>query len=250
MRLTGNIHLAGGGVWGGMGLSPGPDCNIFAIDCAEAGVVLIDCGSGLDGSPEAILGNLRDDGIDPARIDTILLTHAHGDHAGGAAVLAARSGATVLADPLTADILAAGDEERSAVRAAREAGIFPAGFTLAPLPGITPIDDGTVIARGAVRITALATPGHCAGHLSFLVEAAGRRDLVAGDILFWRGRVLMQATQDCDPAQTAASILRLAELDGLDGLFPGHGAVTLSGAGRHIEAAAEAVRALRLPPAL
>lgn len=249
MKLTDTTYLVGGGTWGGMGLTPGPDCNVYLIDGGGA-LALIDAGSGVAGSPEAIAGWITGHGFALSDVGTILLTHMHGDHVGGAAALAAMTGAEVFASPLTAGVLAAADEEVSSIRIARDAGIYPADFRLAALAGVKPLEDGATVTVGAVTLTAIPTPGHSEGHLSFLATAPKRRDLFAGDIVFWRGRVLMQAIPGCDVMATARSIERLAGLGPIDGLFPGHGAVTLSGATRHINAAAEHVRALRVPPAL
>ncbi|MBX3531608.1 MAG: MBL fold metallo-hydrolase [Rhizobiaceae bacterium] len=247
MRLTEAIHLVGGGVWGGMGLSPGPDCNCYLVECGGAWV-LVDTGSGVGASPAAIAAHIEAAGARTDGLTAILLTHMHGDHAGGAAHFARASGAAVYASGLTAEVLSRGDEEASAVAAAKNAGIYPADFRLQPLSGIAPMDDGEVLRFGDTTFTAIATPGHCNGHLSFVVSVAGRRDLIAGDAVFWRGRSLVQATADCDPAAMAASMVKLAGLPDIDGLFPGHGAFTISGAKRHFDEAASHARALRLPP--
>ena len=249
MKLTDSAYLVGGGVWGGMGLTPGPDCNVFLIDGGD-GLALIDAGSGVSGSPEAIAGWITSHGFALADVKRLILTHMHGDHVGGAARLAEMTGAEVFASPLTARVLAEGDEETSSVRVARAAGIYPQDFKLAPVSGVMPIADGATIALGRLTLQAIATPGHCEGHLSFLAVSDKRRDLFAGDIVFWRGRVLMQAIPGCDVLATARSIERLAALGAVDGLFPGHGAFTLADATRHIAAAAGEVRALRIPPAL
>jgi len=247
MRLTPGIHLVGGGTWGGMGLSPGPDCNCYLIECGGAWV-LVDTGSGVGASPAAIAAHVEAAGASVAGLAAILLTHMHGDHAGGAAHFAGASGAPTYASPLAAEVLASADEMRSSVAAARDAGIYPSDFRLKPLQGIRPLRDGEVLQFGETSVTAVETPGHCDGHLSFVVSARGRRDLIAGDAVFWRGRSLVQATSDCDPEAMAASMLKLAALSDVDGLFPGHGAFTLTGAKRHLDEAASHARALRLPP--
>lgn len=248
MHLAGGIHLVGGGTWGGMGLSPGPDCNCYLVDCGGGAWVLVDTGSGVGASPAAIAAHVELAGAEVGKLAAILLTHMHGDHAGAAAHFARASGAPVYASDLAARVLAEGDEEASSVAAARRAGIYPADFRLEPLPGIRPVAEGEVLRFGDAAFSIVETPGHCEGHLSFVVAAHGRRDLIAGDAVFWRGRSLAQATVDCDPAAMAASMIKLAGLADLDGLFPGHGAFTLAGAKRHLDEAAGHARALRLPP--
>jgi len=115
MKLTDTTYLVGGGTWGGMGLTPGPDCNVYLIDGGGA-LALIDTGSGVAGSPEAIARWITGHGFALSDVGTILLTHMHGDHVGGAAALAAMTGAEVFASPLTAGVLAAADEEVSSIR--------------------------------------------------------------------------------------------------------------------------------------
>jgi glyoxylase-like metal-dependent hydrolase (beta-lactamase superfamily II) len=249
MKLTDNIYLVGGGTWGGMGLTPGPDCNVYLVD-GGGELALIDAGSGVDGSPEAIADWITSHGFAVGDVGTIVLTHMHGDHIGGTAALATMTGARIVASPLTAGVLTQADEETSSIRIARIAGIYPADFKLAAVTGVTPIEDGASIVIGSVTLTAIATPGHAGGHLSFLARSSERQDLFSGDIVFWRGRVLVQPIPGCDVSAMAASIERLVEMGPIDGLFPGHGAVTLRGAVRHIGAAAEQFRALRMPPGL
>jgi glyoxylase-like metal-dependent hydrolase (beta-lactamase superfamily II) len=61
-----------------------PDCNVLYVNTGQ-NQVLIDTGSGSMGNATAgkLLDNLRVAQIDPAAIDTVIITHAHGDHVGG-----------------------------------------------------------------------------------------------------------------------------------------------------------------------
>jgi glyoxylase-like metal-dependent hydrolase (beta-lactamase superfamily II) len=95
--------------------------------------------------------------------------------------------------------------------------------------------------------TAHASPGHCDGHLCFLVEHAGRRSLCTGDAIFHGGRVSIQPIPDCRPYAYARTAERLAELD-VDALLPGHGDIALDGAAAHLTAAADSFRRLVTPP--
>src|ERR1041385_5667195 len=71
----------------------------FAVNCVLLRVgdrrVLIDTGSGRDipllmerygGGSGMLLDNLRGLGVAPSEIDTVIISHAHGDHIGGATV--------------------------------------------------------------------------------------------------------------------------------------------------------------------
>jgi glyoxylase-like metal-dependent hydrolase (beta-lactamase superfamily II) len=249
MRLVDNIYMVGGGVWGGMGLSPGPDCNVYLVDCGTQ-LVLIDCGSGTAGSVDAILENIAADGLAPDRIGTILLTHKHGDHIGGAAQFAARTGAVLYGSAETAAVLESGDEGAASITAAKDAKLYASDFVLSPVSGVRMLEDGAHLRIGDVDFEVIDTPGHCSGHISFVLRSGRRVDLMAGDAIFWRGRVVMQTLPDCDVTASGHSIEKLAAIDDLQGLYSGHGAFTIAGASRHIAAALEHVRALRVPPGL
>lgn len=51
------------------------------------------------------------------------------------------------------------------------------------------LPDGDVMAWGPVTITAISTPGHTDGSLSYLVEADGRRFAFTGDLVYASGQV-------------------------------------------------------------
>ncbi len=249
MRLTDRIHLVGGGSWGGAGLSPNPDCHVYLVDGGDA-LALIDAGSGVPGSREAIWQKTEEAGFDPGAIEAVLVTHMHGDHMGGVNGVVEELGAVAYGSSETCDALITGDEQASAVALARDAGIYPLDFALTPTGQAHALTDGQPVEIGDVEFTAVATPGHCAGHVSYVLDDGNRRDLFSGDAVFYRGRVRVQAIPDCNPRAMATSLTRLSELRDLAGLLPGHGAFTLQDAGRHLAAAAEVCKTLRLPPEL
>ncbi len=60
------------------------DCNILYVDTGK-NKVLVDVGSGSLNGPTAgrLLSHMAAAGLRPAEVDTILISHAHGDHVGG-----------------------------------------------------------------------------------------------------------------------------------------------------------------------
>jgi glyoxylase-like metal-dependent hydrolase (beta-lactamase superfamily II) len=68
--------------------------NIYLIE-TESGLILID--TGIPFGARKVLRKMKDLGYNPPDLHTIILTHAHFDHFGSAAVLKTRTGATIAA---------------------------------------------------------------------------------------------------------------------------------------------------------
>lgn len=183
----------------------GPGTNSFLIGHAE--VAVIDPGPDVPAHLNAILRAAGD-----GRISHILITHAHLDHSAGARRLARMTGAPILGfGPPTAG--------RSSImqRLAESSDIgggegMDAGF----LPDIQ-LRDGEAISSPEWRITALHTPGHFAGHLSF---AAGD-EIFCGDIVLGWSSTLI-SPPDGDLSDYMRSLSRLTELAPRR-LLPAHG---------------------------
>ena len=248
MRLTPDVALVAGGPFTGFGLSPDFDAHVYLLDGGDE-LALIDCGLGTDAGRAALLRRIADSGLDVARLRRLFLTHYHTDHAGGAARYRAELGLTVSAARDVAAALAAGDHEATQFRAARALGFFPDGYDYPACPVDDPLDDGETRTVGSLTVRAIATPGHCAGHLSYLVTGGERTALFAGDAVFAGGKILLQAIPDCDLGQMLASVRRLAATP-FDALLPGHGAIALQGGAGHVQSAIAAMDRLAVPPNL
>jgi glyoxylase-like metal-dependent hydrolase (beta-lactamase superfamily II) len=124
----------------------------------------------------------------------VLLTHHHHDHAGGARRFAELTGAPVRAlDPslvLGSEALAHGD----------------------------------VVAAAGLEIRVLATPGHTADSLSFVLDGPGDPGpaVLTGDTILGRGTTVI-AHPDGSLGPYLGSLRRLAELPDGTGVLPGHG---------------------------
>jgi hydroxyacylglutathione hydrolase len=127
MRLTHEITLVGGGDTG-FGLSAPLDCHIYVIDGGDEAAI-VDAGiGGKYGATEQILHHIQNDGISHDRVSTLLLTHYHADHAGGAADFKNRLGLEVVASPLAAHTLEIADEEAISLPFAKQSGFYPADY--------------------------------------------------------------------------------------------------------------------------
>lgn len=244
VRLSPSIHLVGSGRLG-FELTDSYDCHVYAVDCGGS-LLLVDAGCGR--SPERIVAVMESDALDPGAVGRIVLTHAHADHVGGAATLARELQAEVWAPASSADWIEAGAEHAMGLVGARAAGIYPADYSLVPCP----VDRR--LAPGHVRVddlefVLLAVPGHAPDHLALVVDVDGRRVAFCGDLVFARGRVVLDGLPGADDAACARSIGLLAEL-APDVLLPGHGEVVMERAGEHLAAALQAFDAGGRPPSL
>lgn len=122
------------------------------------------------------------------RVSLVLVSHKHEDHTGGIDKLVERTGAVV-----------------------RSVG---SGF-LRGLGG--PLTDGEVIDAAGLRITVLATPGHTADSLSFLLDDA----VLTADTVLGRGTTVI----DNEDGSLGAYLESLRRLQGLGHrtVLPGHG---------------------------
>jgi glyoxylase-like metal-dependent hydrolase (beta-lactamase superfamily II) len=132
------------------------------------------------------------------KVALVLISHRHEDHTGGIDMLVERTGAVV-----------------------RSVG---SGF-LRGLGG--PLSDGEVIDAAGLRITVLATPGHTADSLSFVLDdARGKRSAGGGavltaDTVLGRGTTVIDSS-DGSLADYLESLRRLRGL-GDRTVLPGHG---------------------------
>jgi glyoxylase-like metal-dependent hydrolase (beta-lactamase superfamily II) len=159
------IHLLGG-------LSP---AAAYVVETGD-GLILVD--SGIDADAGPLKAEMSKLGLDWRRVRAILLTHAHGDHTGGAEALRAETGAKVYAGAGDAAVLRAGGP--------REA-FFSIFYEPAHKPHPTTVDvelhGGETISVGDVRVTAIAAPGHTPGSICYLAECRGVRAFFAGDVI-------------------------------------------------------------------
>ena len=149
-KLFGNSYLVG---FGGL--------SVALIDTG-AGLVLVD--GALPQAAPAILANVRKLGFDPKDIKFILSTEPHWDHAGGLAALARDTGATVVASARGAEGLRSGRHAKDDPQLAY-GGSWPA------VTRLRVVKDGEVLKLGKAAITAVATPGHTMGSMSWRWQA-------------------------------------------------------------------------------
>ncbi len=243
MQLDERIHLVGSGSLG-FNLTDPYDCHIYLVDGGTE-LALIDVGAGMGAAD--VIANVRKAGFDPDRVSHILCTHAHGDHAGGAARMRELlPNASLVMSRDVSDLIRRGDEHGTSLDVAKSAGIYPADYRLEPCPVDGDLVEGDELAIGDLLLECIETPGHAAGHLSFMLDQAGGRSLFSGDVVFHGGTILLQNIHDCSLSAMVASLRKLRGL-AIDALLPGHLAFSLRDGQRHIEKANEALDRLLIP---
>lgn len=177
-------------------LPPAAHTNVYLVGPEDGPVAVVDPGSPYPDQQAAL-----DAVLERLPISSVLLTHHHGDHVGGAAALAARWGVPIAAHATTAQLL------DGVVEVTRL------------------IEDGETI-DGA---TAVFTPGHAEGHLCFEVGGA----TIAGDMVAGIGTILIDPDEG-DMAAYLASLERLRARPPAM-LLPAHGPPIADGAGKLTE---------------
>ena len=133
-RVFDNLYFVGGKVH-----------SAWALTTSE-GIILIDTIYPYN-SEELIVGGLKKLGLEPKNIRYVLISHAHGDHIGGAEMLQTLYGARVVMGSPDWDIVAK----------------YPNRYkTMAPKRDIV-ATDGMKIALGGTSVTIWETPGHTPG---------------------------------------------------------------------------------------
>ena len=152
--------------------------------------VVIDPGFDDPRDAQALASRLRAHGV--RDVASVLVSHAHPDHVAGLEALRNIVGPVpVRAHPLEADRI--------------------------PVP-VTPLQDGRTLMVAGRTVRALATPGHAAGHLAFVVDDVG---VVAGDLVTGTGASWV-GTPHGDPDAYLESLERVRALAPA-WLAPAHG---------------------------
>ena len=251
MKLTDRIYLVGSGSFGfnltDDYLTDDYDCHVYLLDGGSE-LALVDTGAGR--GTEQIVENVRLHGFDPGRIRHLLLTHAHIDHAGGVARLrTALDGPRVYLGRECAAFLREGDEQAVSLPAGRRVGLFPENLRFEACPVDVELQPGSALTVGDLQLEAIETPGHSAGHCSFLLRQGRQVTFFAGDLVFHRGRILLQNTWDCDLRAHLDSLIKMRDA-GIDILLPGHLTLSLSQGQNQIDTALRYVDGLLIPPNL
>jgi glyoxylase-like metal-dependent hydrolase (beta-lactamase superfamily II) len=154
-----------------------------------SGAVVVDPGPPDEGHKQRVAGACQG-----RRVEAVLLTHTHVDHAEGAQAFAERVGA-----PLAA--------------------LAPGWST----PGAPALLGGEVLEAGGLGLVPVPTPGHAPDHCCFLL--ASERAMLTGDHVLGRGTTMVDWPEG-DMGDYLRSLSVLSDYD-LERLYPGHGPLVL-----------------------
>lgn len=148
------------------------DCCIYLLNLGDE-LVLIDAGAG--SSVNSIVANIDRLGLKQTPLSTIVLTHCHIDHVGGAAALQQQFGAKIVMHERDAAPLEKGDQRMTAA--------YWYGVKFQPLPiDIKFSGRERKVSVGPHELVLLHTPGHTPGSISAFIDKSGKRILFGQDI--------------------------------------------------------------------
>ena len=117
------------------------------------GLILIDALNNQKEAADLIEGGMRRLGLDPAQIRYVLVTHGHGDHYGGAQMIAERYRARVVASEIDWQMMETGLE-------------FDSKMWDRPPKRDVAVRDGDTLTLGDVTVRFMITPGHTLGTIT------------------------------------------------------------------------------------
>jgi glyoxylase-like metal-dependent hydrolase (beta-lactamase superfamily II) len=220
--------------------------NQFTILVVNTGknLVLIDSGFGDNGAPTVggLAANLTAAGIDPKTIDTILVSHFHGDHISG---IRAKAGS---ANFPNAEIMVPAGEWKHWNDAGEESKapqVWKGGFVnvkrvFDPIAkDVKQFEHGKELVPG---ISSVDARGHSPGHTAFVVASGNGKLLVTSDTV--NHQILVRNPDwhlwaDMDPAMASAARKRLLDMAAADRMqiaayhlpFPSTGFISKQGSG-------------------
>jgi glyoxylase-like metal-dependent hydrolase (beta-lactamase superfamily II) len=215
--------------------------NVYLLVSGDR-LTLVDSGMATDAEP--IAAELQGAGYPPPELDSVLLTHAHGDHTGGAVALARLSGAQVVAhrDEVPYVEGSRSVPADSPIQRALNWLSDRVMFRGSRCPVDRAVEDGDVIdVIGGIRV--IHTPGHTPGSMSLYQPERGI--LFCGDALFNAnpmsgspGLRLPIRLFTTDNAEARRSLAKLSSL-GVEVLCCGHGDPIVEGAQERMRALLE-----------
>lgn len=151
----------------------------------DEGLILFDAMFNQQQAKDVVVAGLQQLGLDPKDLKHVVITHAHGDHDGGADYLQREYGARIWLSAIDWDYL---EEHRNDPPMAPFGDIWPE--TLPQRDAVA--EDGGVLELGGKTVQFVVTPGHTPGTLSAVisVDDGGTRRFVT----LWGGTAMPEGS--------------------------------------------------------
>ena len=185
---------------GGGAEAAAPETNVYVVQ-GTASVAFVDSGFPEPDRAEPLLRYWRET-LNSAPASWVLVSHLHHEHAGGVKLLKEATGARI----------AAGAGDAPAIDAE-----FGGGSKVVDRELV----GGETFDLGGRTVRAIATPGHTAGTVCYLLEETG--SLFTGDHVMGQGSVVVRTDQGGSMADHVASLKALKGI-GASRILSGHGA--------------------------
>jgi glyoxylase-like metal-dependent hydrolase (beta-lactamase superfamily II) len=228
---------------------PVPDANVYMIEGPE-GNVLIDTGGNTTDAYNSLGAGLKEYGFTVKDIKQIVITHAHPDHTGLAAKIAAFSGASIYINQAEAEDLRSRYEKydemiAESLKVLKSSGVPPAEALqlnhmlprefMMPVNATSYLKEGDKIEFDPFEFTVIETPGHSTCHIC-LYEPR-KKFLFSGDTVLPEITPNIGYAPQFDRDMLGEFIKSLEKLYNLEVnlVFPGHGPA-FSGVRQLIEA--------------
>lgn len=226
--------------------------NAYLINTG-AHLVLVDTGARELFGPSSglLVSNLMAAAYRADQIDTILLTHIHGDHSGGLSSDGKRQfpNATVYVDSQDVAYWLSKKQELKAPASARKT-FEQSQTTVNPYVEanrLVEIKPGSELVTG---ITARSAPGHTPGHTAYLVESRGHKLLLWGDTIhssevqFSHPQVTVQ--YDVNPDEATQTRRQLLDFAAKNAVLVGSAHISFPGFG-HVRKMGDSYRWIPIP---
>ena len=155
---------------GGADISHPLDCSVYLLDGGEI-LMLIDAGAGK--SFDRLVSNIEKLGLDPKKLNSILVTHAHIDHIGSLHQFQKEYDVQIIAHELDAEVLEKGGEVAAEAYGVR---YVPCRVDL-KIQG-----SKKTLQVGKYKVEVIHIPGHTTGSIAVYLDIGDKRVLFGQDI--------------------------------------------------------------------
>ena len=224
MKLLSNIYLVGGFAQGLVNTSDYANCNVYIV-AGEGGLIMVDTGTSEE-SLSQIYSNMKYWGLEPEKINYVLITHCHMDHCGAAYKLR-KQGAKIIAHQKAAEAIESGSTE-----------ILYEYFhrRFIPCKVDKKLGDREVFNLNGIDFESIHVPGHSKGCVIYKTTVDNKKVLFTGDFIR-KDESGVLISEEVTGFDRKVYIQSLESLSGIsaDVLLPGHNCLCMSNGAHYLK---------------